>query len=66
MAPNTPIVLHVPHSSRIVPPDVRKSILLIDIELESELIKMTDAYTGELGISESVAQCGIMGYTHQM
>lgn len=42
------IILHIPHSSRKIPPDCRKDILLSDKELEYELLKMTDVYTDEI------------------
>jgi N-formylglutamate deformylase len=42
------VVLHIPHSSRRVPADERQAILLDDAALDSELLRMTDAYTDEL------------------
>jgi N-formylglutamate amidohydrolase len=41
-------VLHIPHSSRWVPAEVRQTILLDDAALNNELLRMTDAYTDEL------------------
>ena len=41
-------VFHIPHSSVYVPDDVRKSLVLDDQELKTELLKMTDHYTEEL------------------
>jgi N-formylglutamate deformylase len=41
-------VLHIPHSSRQVPAEERQAILLDDAALDSELLRMTDAYTDEL------------------
>jgi N-formylglutamate amidohydrolase len=41
-----PIVLHIPHSSVLVPPDV--AFLLSTSELADELVRMTDRYTDEL------------------
>jgi len=41
-------VLHIPHSSRRVPAEERQFILLDDVDLKSELLWMTDAYTDEL------------------
>jgi N-formylglutamate deformylase len=42
------IVLHIPHSSRRVPADERRQLLLTDEELERELLAMTDAHTEAL------------------
>ncbi len=42
--PASPLVLHVPHSSRVIPPDARSGILLDDAALEAELDAMTDAH----------------------
>jgi N-formylglutamate deformylase len=42
------IVLHIPHSSKEIPPDIRPSLVLSDEELETELVRLTDSYTGEL------------------
>jgi len=41
-------VLHIPHSSRRVPADARLAIRLDDEALDSELLRMTDAYTDVL------------------
>jgi len=43
-----PIIIHVPHSSTLIPPEIRKGILLPDNQLEIELLKMTDWNTDEL------------------
>jgi N-formylglutamate deformylase len=42
------VVLHIPHSSRQVPAQERQGIRLDDAALNSELLRMTDAYTDEL------------------
>ena len=42
------MILHIPHTSRKIPAEVRSQILLADSELELELLRMTDAFTGEL------------------
>lgn len=39
------VILHVPHSSRLIPDDCREEILITDAELNLELLRMTDAYT---------------------
>jgi N-formylglutamate deformylase len=41
-------VLHIPHSSRLVPAEERQSIRLDDAGLSNELLRMTDAHTDEL------------------
>lgn len=45
---HTPVVLHIPHSSVIVPDKLRAKISLTGLELELELLRMTDRYTDEL------------------
>ncbi|MFB0619559.1 N-formylglutamate amidohydrolase [Streptomyces sp. AGS-58] len=47
-AAGSPVLLHVPHSARAVPGDVRGGILLDDAELERELDHITDAHTAEI------------------
>lgn len=41
----SPVVVHVPHSSRVVDPEARTSIVLDDAALATELDAMTDADT---------------------
>lgn len=43
--PNSGVILHVPHSSRVIPADIRADIELDDSALVSELLQMTDAHT---------------------
>jgi len=47
-APGSPVLLHVPHSSRAVPQRVRGGIVLDDAALEAELDHITDSHTAEL------------------
>jgi N-formylglutamate amidohydrolase len=47
-APSSPVILHVPHSSREIPDDVRAGIVLDDSALERELDDIVDAHTAEL------------------
>ncbi|WP_406724260.1 N-formylglutamate amidohydrolase [Streptomyces sp. GD-15H] len=47
-SPDSPVILHVPHSSRAVPADVRRGITLDDSALERELDHMTDSHTAEI------------------
>ena len=44
----TPLVIHVPHSSIRIPEDFRAQFTLSAVDLETELIAMTDRYTDEL------------------
>ncbi|WP_406513503.1 N-formylglutamate amidohydrolase [Streptomyces sp. NBC_00161] len=54
-APDSPVILHVPHSSRAVPADVRAGILLDDRALEGELDHITDSHTAEIAARAAAA-----------
>jgi N-formylglutamate amidohydrolase len=45
---NSPLVLHIPHSSTVIPDAVRPTLLLTEAEIQQELLRMTDAHTEEL------------------
>ncbi|WP_067567909.1 N-formylglutamate amidohydrolase [Nocardia acidivorans] len=47
-AADSPVILHVPHSSRVIPPTVRSGIILDDRALTRELDHITDAHTAHL------------------
>lgn len=47
-AAHSPVILHVPHSAREIPAEVRSGIVLDDAALERELDHITDAHTAEL------------------
>ncbi|MEC3954422.1 N-formylglutamate amidohydrolase [Nocardia sp. CDC153] len=47
-AADSPVLLHVPHSARAIPPAVRADLLLDDAALERELDAITDAHTARL------------------
>ena len=47
-----PIVLHIPHSSRVIPDSCLSDILLTSSELDQELLLMTDAYTEEVAAGD--------------
>jgi N-formylglutamate amidohydrolase len=47
-ATRSPVLLHVPHSSRAIPEHVRGGIVLDDMALERELDHITDSHTAEL------------------
>jgi N-formylglutamate amidohydrolase len=42
------MILHIPHSSRAIPDNLRDQIMLSDEDLSTELTLMTDAFTDEL------------------
>ena len=44
-AEDSPVILHVPHASQVIPSDVRARLLLSDDALAAELAHMTDAHT---------------------
>ncbi|MDI9829892.1 N-formylglutamate amidohydrolase [Streptomyces sp. KAU_LT] len=46
--PASPVILHVPHSSREIPAGVRSGIVLDDAALERELDHITDAHTASI------------------
>ncbi|MEU5099698.1 N-formylglutamate amidohydrolase [Streptomyces sp. NPDC020996] len=58
-ANGSPVILHVPHSAREIPADVRAGIVLDDAALERELDHITDAHTAEL----ADAAAGLAGVT---
>jgi N-formylglutamate amidohydrolase len=47
-AEGSPVILHVPHSAREIPPEVRTGIVLDDSALQRELDHIVDAHTAEL------------------
>ena len=58
------MIFHIPHSSTAIPAEVRGSIVLDDVELDAEILAMTDHFTDELfgsfaGAKDSVAQFGV-------
>ncbi|KLL95264.1 N-formylglutamate amidohydrolase [Rhodococcus sp. IITR03] len=44
----SPVLIHVPHSSRIIPPEIRADLLLTDVELAAEIDEATDTATDEI------------------
>ncbi|ROZ42676.1 N-formylglutamate amidohydrolase [Rhodococcus sp. WS3] len=47
----SPVVIHVPHSSRLIPPGIRADLMLTDKELAAELDEATDTATDEIAIA---------------
>ncbi len=43
-----PVVIHVPHSSTVIPDEIRRTLAITDAELTDELLRMTDHFTHEL------------------
>ncbi|GAA2567913.1 MULTISPECIES: N-formylglutamate amidohydrolase [Streptomyces] len=54
-AADSPVILHVPHSAREIPAEVRPGIVLGDAELERELDHITDAHTAEIAEAAAAA-----------
>ena len=50
-APESSVILHVPHSARTIPSEIRSQLLLDDLALAAELDEMTDSRTDELAQS---------------
>ncbi|MBA7538664.1 hypothetical protein ES705_30941 [subsurface metagenome] len=51
-----PLLVHIPHSSTYIPPEIKNVILLEDNDLQEELLRITDRYTDE--IFSCVAELG--------
>ncbi len=51
-----PLLVHIPHSSTYIPPEIKNFLLLEDNDLQEELLRMTDRYTDE--IFSCVAELG--------
>ncbi|MFF1415147.1 N-formylglutamate amidohydrolase [Streptomyces sp. NPDC058289] len=54
-AGTSPVILHVPHSSRVVPESVRRGIRLSDRDLDRELDHITDSHTAEIAAAAAAA-----------
>ncbi|MBT2392308.1 N-formylglutamate amidohydrolase [Streptomyces sp. ISL-1] len=54
-AADSPVILHVPHSSRVIPEWVRDGIELDDRALELELDHITDSHTAEIAAAAAEA-----------
>jgi N-formylglutamate deformylase len=50
------MILHLPHSSSVIPDNVRKTFVLSDEELKTELLAITDAFTDVL-FSDAAGEC---------
>ncbi|MFI2640630.1 N-formylglutamate amidohydrolase [Streptomyces sp. NPDC018610] len=57
-SPDSPVILHVPHSSRTIPEDVRGGITLDDAALERELDHITDSHTARIAAA-AAARCPV-------
>lgn len=47
----SPVVIHVPHSSHLIPPAVRADLILTDKELADELDEATDSATDQIALT---------------
>lgn len=56
--PRSTVVIHVPHASQQIPPEIRESIVLDDDALHRELDAMTDAFTDVIA-SRVATQAGV-------
>ncbi|MFP3986774.1 N-formylglutamate amidohydrolase [Streptomyces sp. E11-3] len=54
-APESPVLLHVPHAARAIPQAVRDGISLDDAALQDELDQLTDAHTDTLAEQAAAA-----------
>ncbi|MCG6493943.1 N-formylglutamate amidohydrolase [Kitasatospora sp. A2-31] len=54
-SPDSPVILHVPHSARAIPTDVRAGIVPDDRALARELDHITDAHTAEIAAGAAAA-----------
>ncbi|MFI1945022.1 N-formylglutamate amidohydrolase [Streptomyces virginiae] len=57
-AATSPVILHIPHSSRAVPDSVRTGIVLDDTALERELDHITDSHTADIAAA-AAAGCAL-------
>ncbi|MEV7521865.1 N-formylglutamate amidohydrolase [Streptomyces sp. NPDC091371] len=51
----SPVILHVPHSSRVIPESVRRGIVLDDGALARELDHITDSHTADIAAAAAAA-----------
>lgn len=51
------MIMHIPHTSRRIPPEVRSTLLPSDQDLARELLRMTDAWTDELFLEDVGIGC---------
>ncbi|MDF9816561.1 N-formylglutamate amidohydrolase [Streptomyces sp. SPB162] len=63
-ADRSPVILHVPHSSRTLTPAARGSVLLDDTALSRELDHMTDAHT-DLIAGRAADAAAVTPWTHR-
>ncbi|PCK23260.1 N-formylglutamate amidohydrolase [Rhodococcus qingshengii] len=55
----SPVIVHVPHSARVIPQGIRSDLMLTDEELADELDEATDTATDEIAIA-ALAHVGLL------
>lgn len=48
MSLSSPVVLHIPHASTLIPPEVRDTFVISESDMQQELLRLTDAFTDNL------------------
>jgi N-formylglutamate deformylase len=64
--PASPLILHVPHSSRAIPADVRAGLAVSDPALSTELGHLTDAHTDAIAAAAARAGSGAWQFVNRL
>lgn len=54
------MILHIPHASTVIPPELLRTFRISHEELQRELIRLTDAFTDELFVEALPSACAII------
>ena len=55
-----PIILHIPHSSTVIPPEIRDQFIVTDEVLDNEVRLMTDHYTDDLFVTDDLKRYSVI------